>query len=63
MMVGWIAALVFSDALYKAVSINDGVAFQVASAVAVGVLGLVLWRADDVKTEEVGPYMRKSRRP
>jgi hypothetical protein len=48
---GWIAAIVFGDALYEAISIKDAVAFQVFSAIGVLVLGLVLWQADDVTKE------------
>jgi hypothetical protein len=53
-VVGWVAALLFGDSLYDAISINGGVAFQVVSAISVGVLGLVLWRADDTKPEMSG---------
>lgn len=48
---GWIAAFMFDDALYEAISIKDRVAFQVFSAIGFLVLGLVLWQADDVTKE------------
>jgi len=41
---GWIAALIFGNALYEAISINDGVAIQIVSAVGALVFGLVLWQ-------------------
>jgi len=47
---GWVAGLVFDDLLYEAISINDGVAIQVVSAIGALILGLVLWQADDTNT-------------
>ena len=51
--VGWIAALVFGDALYELVSIDNSVAFQIVGTIGFLVFGAVLWtsrEADPTRT-------------